>query len=163
MQTIEVFSYKNILEIQVLDPAVFSTRNRVVYSRTIKIYQGIDNPIHIVAKNQDQKPVDLTGYLLQLDIQDPEIEGAVASFAVLPVDVTKGLLVTTIDRDTVNALDKRFYQLTVKKISQSANTESPLYIDSNYGAQLALEVLPGWYESTAVTQLPDEIIDGGTI
>ena len=71
MQTIEAFWYKNILELQVIDPAIFSTRNRIVYSRTIKIYQGIDNPIHIVTKNQDKKSVDLTGYDVQVDIQDP--------------------------------------------------------------------------------------------
>jgi hypothetical protein len=163
MQTINVFWYKNILEIQWLDPAIFSTRNRIVYSRTVKIYQGIDNPIHIVVKNQDQKSVNTTGYLLQLDIQDPEIEGAVASFAVETVDAAKGLAVTTIDKDTVNALDKRFYYITVKRIDQATNAESPNYIDDNYSVSLPLEVLPGWYENNRVTALPDEIIDGGQI
>jgi len=163
MQTIESFWYKNILEVQWLDPAVYTTRNRIVYSRTIKIYQGIDNPLHIVVKNQDQKPYNTTGYLLQLDIQDPEIEGAVVSLAVTPVDATKGLATVTIDRATVNALDKRFYHITVKRINEGTNAESPSYIDDNYGVSLPLEVLPGWYESTALTPLPDEVIDGGTI
>jgi hypothetical protein len=42
MQTIDVYWYKNILEVQVIDPTIFSTRNRIVYARNIKIYQGID-------------------------------------------------------------------------------------------------------------------------
>ena len=103
MQTIEVFSYKNILEVQVIDPAIFSTRNRIVYSRTIKIYQGIDNPIHVVSKNQDQKSVDLTGYDMQIDIQDPENEITVDTFTVNFVNQTSGLATFTIPKASVNA------------------------------------------------------------
>jgi hypothetical protein len=163
MQTINVFWYKNILEIQWPDPTIFTTRNRIVYSRTIKIYQGIDNPIHIVVKNQDQKAVDTTGYLLQLDIQDPDVEGSVASIAVEVVNAAKGLAVATIDRSTVNALDKRFYYVTVKRIHQATNTESPSYADDNYSVSLPLEVLPGWYESMPLTLDSDEVLDAGTI
>ena len=61
MQTIDVYWYKNILEVQVIDPTIYAKRNRIVYSRPIKIYQGIDNPIHVVIKNQEQRPADLTG------------------------------------------------------------------------------------------------------
>ena len=163
MQTIETFWYKNILEVQWIDPAVYTTRNRIVYSRTIKIYQGIDNPIHIVVKNQDQKAVDTTGYLLQLDIQDPDAEGSLASFAIDIVNATRGLGVVTIDKETVNALDKRFYHITVKRIHQATNAESPSYIDDNYSVSLPLEVLPGWYESMPLTLDSDEVLDAGTI
>lgn len=163
MQTIEVFHYKNILNVQVIDPTIYSTRNRIVYSKTIKIYQGIDNPIHVVVKNQDQKAVNTTGYLLQLDIQDPAAEGSLASFAIDIIDAARGLGVVTVDKETVNALDKRFYFITVKRIHQATNTESPSYIDDNYGVSLPLEVLPGWYESMPLTLDSDEVLDAGTI
>ena len=126
MQTIEAFFYKNILEIQVIDPAIFSTRNRIVYSRTIKIYQGIDNPIHIVTKNQDQKSVDLTGYDVQVDIQDPENALTVNTFTVDFITQNKGLGVFTIPKAVVNALDQRHYEFTVKLIHLSDNKETPL-------------------------------------
>ena len=59
---IQAYLYSNIIRVQIWDPAIFSPRNRVVYSRPITVYQGIDNPLQIVVKNQDQKAVDLTGY-----------------------------------------------------------------------------------------------------
>lgn len=158
MQTIEAFFYKNILEIQVIDPAIFSTRNRIVYSRTIKIYQGIDNPIHIVTKNQDQKAVDLTGYDVQVDIQDPENELTVETFTVNFVTQNKGLGVFTIPASVVNALDQRHYEFTVKLINLTSNDETPLYIDDNYGARLPVQVLSGYYSNTPV--LPVSIFDG---
>ena len=134
-----------------------------MYSRPITVYQGIDNPLQIVVKNQDQKAVDLTGYLVQLDIQDPVAQASVDSLAVAITDYTKGLGTVTIPREVVNVLDQRIYKITVKLINDTTNRERPLYVDDNFGASLDLEVLPGWYESTAMNPPPDEVIDGGQI
>jgi len=134
-----------------------------VYSRTIKIYQGIDNPLQVVVKNQDQKPIDTTNYLVQLSIQDPAINGSVQTIPVTMVTPTKGQGIVTISRDIVNALDQRIYKINIKLITISTNAERPLYIDDNYGAMLDLEVLPGWYESMPLTMDSDEVIDAGTI
>lgn len=164
MQTIEVFHYKNILNVQVIDPTIYSTRNRIVYSRTIKIYQGIDNPIHVVTKNQEQKPADLTGYDLQVDIQDPVNKQTVESFTVNFVTQNKGLGAFTIPADVVNALDQRHYELTVKLIDLATNNEAPLYIDDNYSIRLPLQVLSGYYSSSPVgTELTSGILDAGQI
>ena len=160
---IQVYLYANVVEVQIWDATIFSPRNRVVYSRPIKIYQGIDNPMQLVIKNQDQKAVDLSGYLVQVDIQDPLAKGSMDSIAVHMADITKGLGTFTIPRDVVNALDQRIYKLTIKTIKQSDNTERPLYIDDNYTAPLDLIVLPGWYESMPLTLNSDEVLDAGTI
>ena len=164
MQTIEAFWYKNILELQVIDPAIFTTRNRIVYARTIKIYQGIDNPIHIVTKNQDQKAVDLTGYDVQVDIQDPERAVTAEAFTVNFIAQNKGLGMFTIPKEIVNSLDQRHYEFTVKLINLSTNKETPLYIDDNYSARLPLQVLAGYYDNMPVGEnLEDGIIDAGEI
>jgi hypothetical protein len=165
MQTIEAFWYKNILEIQVIDPAIFSTRNRIVYSRTIKIYQGIDNPIHVVIKNQDQKKADLTGYDVQVDIQDPENKVTVESFTVDFVAQDSGLATFMIPQATVNSLELRHYELTVKLINLDTDAEQPMYIDDNHGARLPLQVLSGWYSTTPgnVATYSEGIIDAGLI
>jgi len=164
MQTIEVFWYKNILEVQIIDPAIFTTRNRIVYSRTIKVYQGIDNPIHVVTKNQDQKQVDLTGYDLQVDIQDPENEITVETFTVNFVVQNKGLGTFTIPAGIVNGLDQRHYELTVKLINISSADETPLYIDDNYGLRVPLQVLSGFYSNTPVGSTNIEgVIDAGLL
>ena len=135
-----------------------------MYSRPIKIYQGIDNPLQIVVKNQDQKAINVTGYAVQVDIQDPLSQTSVESLAVTLTNAAKGLGTVTVPRDTVNALEQRFYKIVVKIIHLSDNVERPLYTDSNYGAALDLEVLPGWYESMALPTFDnDEVIDAGTI
>jgi hypothetical protein len=164
MQTIDVYWYKNILEVQVIDPTIFSTRNRIVYARNIKIYQGIDNPIHVVTKNQDQKAVDLTGYDLQVDIQDPESEVTVETFTVNFVTQNKGLGTFTIPASVVNGLDRRHYELTVKLINLGSADETPLYIDDNYSIRLPLQVLSGFYSNTPVgTTNIEGVIDAGLL
>ena len=163
MQQIQSYLYPNIVMVQFLDPTIFSPRNRPVYSRPIKVYQGIDNPLQVVVKNQDQKPVDVTGYLVQVDIQDPLSQGSMESLAVTITNFTLGQGTVTIPRDVVNSLDQRLYKLTVKLINQGTNKERPLYTDSNFGAAVDLEVLPGWYESMPLDLNSDEVLDAGTI
>jgi len=160
---IQCYLYSNIVEVQIWDPTIFTPRNRVVYSRPIKVYQGIDNPMQIVIRNQDQKLVNITGYLVQIDIQDPLAQGSVESLAVEITDSTKGLGTVTIPRDVVNSLDQRIYKLTIKLIDQATNKERPLYVDDNFTAPIDLEVLPGWYESMPLTLDSDEVLDAGTI
>jgi hypothetical protein len=135
-----------------------------VYSRTIKVYQGIDNPIHVVTKNQDQKQVDLTGYDLQVDIQDPVSEVTVETFTVNFVVQNKGLGTFTIPAGVVNGLDRRHYELTVKLINTSSADETPLYIDDNYGLRVPLQVLSGFYSNTPVGSTNIEgVIDAGLL
>jgi hypothetical protein len=162
MITIKAYLYPNSVEVQVFDPTIFTTRNRVVYSRPIKVYQGIDNPIQVITKNQDQKSVDLTGYIMQAAIQDPTNGITVESYAVTFADVTKGLGTFVIDRATINTLEQRFYKLTFKTIKQNDNSERPIYIDDNYGVPLDLEILPAYY-ADAAADTSEVIIDGGVI
>jgi len=160
---IQAYLYANIIEVQIWDPAIFTPRNRVVYSRPITVYQGIDNPMQVVIRNQDQKFVNITGYLVQIDIQDPLSEGSVESLAVTVTDEVKGQGTVTIPKAVVNALDQRIYKLTIKLIDQATNAERPLYTDDNFGAPIDLQVLPGWYESMPLTLDSDEVLDAGTI
>jgi hypothetical protein len=134
-----------------------------VYSRPLKVYQGIDNPIQVVIRNQDQKLANITGYVVQIDIQDPIAQGSVQSLAVTMTDITKGLGTVTIPKDVVNALDQRIYKLTIKLTEISTNLDRPLYVDDNFTAPIDIEVLPGWYESMPLTLSADEVIDAGTI
>lgn len=165
MITVKAYLYPNTAEVQVFDPAIFTTRNRQVYSRPIKVYQGIDNPVQVVVKNQDQKSVNLTGYSVQADIQDPTNQLTIASYAVTWADITKGLGNFTIDATTVNTLEQRFYKLTFKQIKISDNSESPVYIDDNYGVPLDLEILPAYQATMApVPELGGGIVvDGGSL
>ena len=164
MITVKAYLYPNTAEVQVFDPTIFTNRNRIMYSRPIKVYQGIDNPIQVIVRNQDQKGVDLTGYAVQADIQDPTNQVTVNSYAVTFADITNGLGNFTLDKDTVDSLEQRFYKLTFKTIRQTDNTEAPMYIDDNYGVPLDLEVLPAYWATTeGVPGVDDSVADGGTL
>ena len=145
-----------------MDPSIFTTRNRQVYSRPIKVYQGIDNPVQVLVKNQDQKNVNLTGYTVQASIQDPTNQVTIETYAVTFANIAVGQGTFTLDKGTINSLENRFYKLTFKTIKTSDSTEQPVYIDDNYGVPLDLEILPAYW-AEAVAQDSEVIIDGGTL
>jgi hypothetical protein len=169
MITVKAYFYPNTAEVQIFDSSIFTTRNRVVYSRPIKVYQGIDNPIQVIIRNQDQKSVDLTGYTVTAQIQDPVNQQTINSYAVdfttPSSDITQGLGTFILDNTTVSSIQNRTYKLTFSTTYVISNTEQPLYVDDNYGAPLELVVLPAYYASTApAASLNNEIVvDGGTL
>lgn len=162
MITVKAYLYPNTAEVQVFDPAIFTTRNRQVYSRPIKVYQGVDNPIQVIIRNQDQKKVNMTGYTVQAAIQDPTNQVTVETYAVTFANIATGQGTFTIDRATINTLEQRFYKLTFKTNLTADNTEQPVYIDSNYGVPLDLQVLPAYYADSASDDT-EVIFDGGVI
>jgi len=135
-----------------------------VYSRPIKIYQGIDNTLQVVALNQDQKPVNLTGYSLEAEIQDPLNEITAYSYAVSFTDQAKGRGTFTVQQADVNSLDQRFYTLTLKAVETATGNERVIYVDANWTAPLDLEVLPAYYADTSpAPNLNEVVIDSGNL
>jgi hypothetical protein len=164
MITVKAYLYPNTAEVQIFDPTIFTTRNRQVYSRPIKVYQGIDNPIQVIVRNQDQKSVDLTGYTVQAQIQDPTNQVTIHTYAVTFADITKGLGNFTLDQTTIDSLEQRFYKLTFRTINVATNVNAPVYVDDNYGAPLDLEILPAYYATSEATPGVDEtVFDGGVL
>ena len=164
MITVKAYLYPNTAEVQVFDPTIFTNRNRIMYSRPIKIYQGIDNPIQVIVKNQDQKPVDLTGSSVTASIQDPTNQVTIKSYSVTWANIQLGQGNFTFDANTINSLEQRFYKLAFSTTVTNTDVTSPMYIDDNYGVPLDLEVLPAYYETSAA--LPDTntySLDGGTL
>jgi len=158
------YLYPNTVTVQLWDQSIFSPRNRVVYSRPIKIYQGIDNPLQIVVLNQDQKPVNLTGYALQVDVQDPINQVTAFSYAVTFTNQTKGQGTFIVPNADVSSMDQRFYKLTMKTIADLDNAERPVYIDANWTAPIDLEILPAYYNTTpAGYSINESIIDSGNL
>ena len=161
---IKSYIYPNTLIVQLIDPSIFTDRNRLMYSREIKVYQGIDNPIQIQVMNQDQKPVNLTGYSMQLDIQDPTNQVTVKSYAVNFSNISQGQGTVVLDATTLNSLENRFYKLTTRTIQLTTNSQAPAYVDDNYGVNLDLKVLPAYYSITEPSPgVDNSVIDGGTL
>lgn len=145
MQTLKAYLYSVDLEVQIPDPTIFTVRKRTVYSHPIKVYQGIDNPIQITISNQDNKPLDLTGYSVRIFLQDPLNQATVTNYEVSFVDITQGRGTVIIDRETLDSLERRVYKLAIKRINLEDNSETPVYTDANYGVPVDLVVLPGYY------------------
>jgi len=169
MITVKAYLYPNLAEVQVFDPAIFTTRNRQVYSRPIKVYQGVDNPIQVIIRNQDQKKVNLTGSSVTASIQDPTNQLTVKSYPVLfganvGGNIQLGQGTFTFDANTINGLEQRFYKLAFSTTVTSTDVTRPVYIDDNYGVPLDLEVLPAYYaNSTPPAESDTYTLDGGSI
>lgn len=169
MIVVKAYLVPNVAEVQVFDTSIFTVRNPVVYSRPIKVYQGVDNPIQVIIRNQDQKGVNLTGYAVDAQIQDPINQITVQSYAVsfsgAGADITKGLGSFVLDSTTLSDLENRIYKLTFKTTWLDTNQDQPVYIDDNYSLSLDLVVLPGYYATTApaVTTSTAVTISGGTL
>lgn len=148
MTAIQTYLYPNTVVAEIWDPSIFTTRNRAVYARPVTVYQGIDNPIQVTVKNQDQKPVNMTGYLLQVDIQDTVASTTVQSLGVNFANLQLGRGSFTISKELANSLDQRRYKLTFRTIRTDNNTEQPVYIDDNFGVPLDLEILPAYRSTT---------------
>ena len=164
MITVKAYLYPNTVEVQVFDPTIFTTRNRVVYSRPIKVYQGVDNPIQVILRNQDQKAVDLTGSTVTASIQDPVNQVTVHSYGITWANIQLGQGTFTISANVVNSLEQRFYKLAFSTTVIATDATSPVYIDDNYTVPLDLQVLPAYYETTV--SLPENdtySLDGGSI
>ena len=169
MITVKAYLYPNTAEVQVFDPAIFTTRNRQVYSRPIKVYQGIDNPIQVIIRNQDQKKVDLTGSSVIASIQDPTNQLTVKIYPVLfganvGGNIMLGQGTFTFDANTINGLEQRFYKLAFSTTVTSTTATRPVYIDDNYGVPLDLEVLPAYYANSTPPSTSDTYtLDGGSL
>lgn len=166
MTTINTYLYPNSVVAEIWDTTIFTTRNRAVYARPVTVYQGINNPIQVVAKNQDQKPVNLTGYTMTAEIQDPVARVTVQSIPVSFSNISLGRGSFTIGTELVNQLDQRLYKLTFKTTQTSTNIDTPVYIDDNFGVPLDLMVETAYYNEGPVLAnlVPTSItIDGGTI
>lgn len=155
--------YANLIEVQVFDPTIFTNRNRTVYNRPIKVFQGIDNPIQVKVLNQDQKPVNLTGLTMQVAIQDPSNQMTIKVYAVTWTDITKGLGNAFLDKDTLNSLENRFYKLTFSTVDANTNNTNPVYVNDNYGVPLDLEILPAYYSTYDETVNKRSTISGGNV
>lgn len=165
MITIQTYLYPVTVVAEFWDPTIFTTRNRYVYAHPIVIYQGIDNPIQVRVRNQDQKSVNMMGRIMQVDIQNPDNYLTEYSLGVNFTNRSKGWGTFIISKSIVNSLKQRTYKLTFRAINESTNAEQPMFIDDNCGVPLDLIVKPAYYSDMPPQEGESEdflTIDGGT-
>lgn len=135
MQQINSYLYDNTVLVQYdTDPEVLQ-RNRVVYTRTLQIYKGVDNVLKIKVQNGDQKPVNISGLTMTFNIVDDYVNtnaNVVLTANITTVNANAGLGSVTISSLDMVQLDREQYIYNVKINNGSANIAA--YVDDNYGA-----------------------------
>lgn len=135
MQQVTSYLYDNTILVQFdIDPEI-KQRNRVVYTRPIQIYKGVDNLLKIKVLNSDQKPVNVAAYTMTFNIVDDFVftnANVVLSSNITVVNASAGLGSVTISNLDMVQLDKERYTYNIKMNDGAANIAS--YVDDNYGA-----------------------------
>ena len=144
MQTVNAYYYPNEVEVQFnIDPTL-TLRNRILYTRTVKIYKGVDNVIRFTVKNSDQKPVNVTGWDLTFNMLSDDESSVVVSKAMTAIDANVGVITATLsDFDLIDLSNPRYkYSLS---ITDPYGSEQVLYADDNYGVRGEIELRDGHY------------------
>jgi hypothetical protein len=171
MQTINVYPVMQHIEVQFAGNFNLRTRNRDVYSPNIKLYKNTANPVRLLIKNQDQKPIEIAGFNVIVDLCDASDNSIVERYTAEVVNAAKGICKITVLSSTLNVIESQYHYFTVKK--QAINTvDVPAYIDDNYSVKLPVEVLDGYlpYDETEIafdlgliTEVAVPLLDLGSI
>lgn len=146
MQQVNSYLYDNTIVVQYdLDPEIVQ-RNRVVYTRTLQIYKGINNLLKIKVQNADQKPVNISDYTLTFNIVDDYVytnANVILSANVTVVNANAGIGSVTISSLDMVQLDREQYTYNVKINNGTSNIAA--YVDDNYGAAGQIQVSSAAY------------------
>lgn len=136
MQTINSYLYDNTVLVQLDEDPLIKQRNRVVYTRPIQIYKGVNNIIKIAVQNADQKPVDITGYTLTFNIVDDYVYSNATTVLTTNVEVSNaraGIGYTVVsDYDLVQLTREQYTYNVLLRDTCWGNIAT--YVDDNYGA-----------------------------
>lgn len=164
MTAITSYLYENKFVVQLIDnDTTITTRNRVVYQRSIEVYRGADNPITIYFKNQDQKPANITGLEFEGYIIDYLKGNVVANVSVTVSNVQRAVATTMLSSNFLNTLPQNKYKLAFLKNDGTYNT--PVYSNDNYGVYAELNINPAYQTDMFTTNTVDYTgnIDLGTM
>jgi hypothetical protein len=144
MTTITSYLYDNKVIVQILDddPEI-KTRNRIVYSRPIKVYQGVDNVITLQFRNNDQKAANIAGKSFALTLTAAQGEAAVWTGNVTIGNVVTAVGTVVLDKSSVDNLSQEYYNYTVSYTD--GDLTLPAYVDDNWGAAGQLQVIKNLY------------------
>jgi len=104
MQKIQSYLYPNRI-ILLADLAGFTTENKIVYARTVKIYQGVDNVIEFDIQNADQKRLNLVTTPSISNIKLNVMDASGKALPNSPYTVTPSVTVTGIATVTIPSVD----------------------------------------------------------
>ena len=139
MQKIQSYLYPNRIML-LADLAGFTVENTVVYAKTVKIYNGIDNTLEFDIQNADQKRIDLSTLSnIELNVMDmSNIALPNSPYTVTPTAIT-GIASVTIPADDLIDIEDQNLRYSVTAVKN--NVDVMLYCDSRFSAVGTIEVI----------------------
>jgi hypothetical protein len=154
MQLIPVYLYPNKIDVFTNSVSDWKTeRFRQVYQRNLKIYRGVDNRIDIQVKNLDQKPYDITGFVVLLNIVEPETQELLLQKECEIKSLDQGKIYALLSADDLLLINPGYYQYSLIKETRSSVDSTDyivlareaMYLDSQYGTTGTIEVYGNIY------------------
>jgi len=141
---ISSYLYDNRIQVLLLDedPSL-PTRNRIVYARTVKVYDNVDNVITISFRNSDQKAANVSGKAFTFSVTSADGNAAVWSSPVTISNVSAAIGSVTLDQANIANFADEMYNYTISYTT--GNLTLPAYTDDNWGAAGQLQVLHNIY------------------
>jgi hypothetical protein len=154
MQTAIRYFFKNQGQatIQLVTDPTIQRAWRMNYTRPIKLYKGIDNTLKLLIRNNDQKPINITGYTFTFYIvsdfngfPNPSQADNLQVSVVLPctiVDPINGIITALIPASTLESLNNNFYNFSVAAVDNNGNNVVA-YATDDYQVRGQLELENG--------------------
>lgn len=135
-----------------------TTVNAPVNYRQLKLFRNFDNEYFFFVKNQDRKPIFLSGIQLNAHIVNRENQTIVFTNKCITLDPELGSCKLIVEaRETVN-LDNGYYDL-VLSYTDNLGLTKPLYTDLNMRPNFTLEVNADATAQPIQTQILTEFYD----
>jgi hypothetical protein len=156
MQKVQSYLYPNRV-ILIANLAGFTVENTVVYAKTVKIYNGIDNIIEFDIQNADQKRIDLsTMSNIELNVMDMSGNALPESpYTVTPTAI-KGIATVTIPSDDLADLADQHLRYSVTALS--GGNDIILYCDSRFSAVGTIQLIGNAMPKLRDEQVYDEFV-----
>jgi len=164
MQQINSYIYDNTVVVQLDTDPTIEQRNRVVYTRTIQLYGGVDNIIKVKVQNADQKPYDVTNHALIFTIIDDYVVANANVVYMNTVNIANARLGTgsvTIEAGDLVKLTRNQYTYAIQ--ASDGLTTVATYVDDNWGARGQLFIDNSAYPDDTIVPTGDFITDFGTL
>ncbi len=162
MQKIQSYLYPNRIRL-LANLAGFTVENTIVYQRTVKIYNGIDNTLEFDIQNADQKRIDLDALSnIQLNVMDQagnELPNSPYTITPMDQDTYKGLASVVIPAEDLADLADQSLKFSVTALKNGADVI--LYTDSKFGALGRMDLdgsaMPTFRDDRVYTDFTSEI------
>ena len=142
MHHISSYLYDNRISVLLLDEDPnLQTRYRIVYSRIVKVHEGVDNVVTVNFKNSDQKAANIIGKTFTFNLTANVGNVSIWSTPVTISNVARAVGTVTIDQANIANLNQEFYNYTISY--SYGNLTLPAYVDDNWGAAGQLQIIKG--------------------